>query len=183
LVILALLVAHNAYLLWPRFKALVLQYEDDPAARGRVLAGRLGCFNCHGPEGVGGVANPGSRWETVPGFGEQTLMMYAASDDEVREYPGRRAPKNAPTMRTRTDRARRCARRPIAASPPGGDGTVAHIRAASGCSPHPGAARRGAGGARTAACTVGEMVWAAAQSGISQGLHPRPSDTTRDLAR
>jgi mono/diheme cytochrome c family protein len=80
------LIAENAWLAWPHFRALVLQYQDEPAARGRVLAGRLGCFNCHGPDGAGGVANPGSRWQTVPGFGEQTLMMYAASDDEVRQY-------------------------------------------------------------------------------------------------
>lgn len=86
LVILALLVVENAWLLWPGFKALVLQYQEDPAARGRVLAARMGCFGCHGPDGAGGVANPGSRWQTVPGFGEQTLMMYAESDADVREY-------------------------------------------------------------------------------------------------
>ena len=86
LALIALVVVQNGWLLWPRFRALVLQYQDDPASRGRVLAGELGCFNCHGPGGAGGVPNPGSRWQTVPGFGEQTLMMYATSDDDVRQY-------------------------------------------------------------------------------------------------
>ena len=86
LILLAILLVQNTWLAWPRFKSLVLRHQSDPAARGRVLAAQLGCFNCHGPDGVGGVANPGSRWRTVPGFGEQTLMMYAESDDDVRQY-------------------------------------------------------------------------------------------------
>lgn len=86
LVLVLVLLAENAWLLWPHFRALVLQYQDEPAARGRILAGQLGCFNCHGPDGAGGVANPGSRWQTVPGFGEQTIMMYAESDAEVEQY-------------------------------------------------------------------------------------------------
>jgi mono/diheme cytochrome c family protein len=86
LVLVLVLLGQNAWLAYPRLRAMVLQAQEDPAARGRVLAGELGCFACHGPDGVGGVPNPGSRWQTVPGFTEQTLMMYAHSDDEVREY-------------------------------------------------------------------------------------------------
>lgn len=86
LVLILVLAAQNAWLLYPRLKALVLRSQEDPAWRGRALAAELGCFGCHGPDGAGGVPNPGSRWQTVPGFGEQTLMMYAHGDDEVREY-------------------------------------------------------------------------------------------------
>jgi mono/diheme cytochrome c family protein len=86
LILILIIAAQNAWLLYPRLKALVLRTHEDPAIRGRVLAARLGCFSCHGPDGVGGVPNPGSRWQTVPGFGEQTLMMYAHSDEEIREY-------------------------------------------------------------------------------------------------
>lgn len=86
LLLVLLLVVENLWLAYPTLRGLVLQYQEEPAARGRVLAARLGCFSCHGPDGAGGVPNPGSRWQEVPGFGEQTLMMYAASDDEIRQY-------------------------------------------------------------------------------------------------
>src|ERR1041384_5103607 len=40
---------------------------DDPVAiDGGNVAGRLGCFGCHGPEGRGLIANPGSFKGYVP---------------------------------------------------------------------------------------------------------------------
>jgi mono/diheme cytochrome c family protein len=157
LILLGLLVVQNAWLLWPRFKALVLQYQDDPAVRGRVLAGELGCFNCHGPDGSGGVANPGSRWQTVPGFGEQTLMMYAHSDAEIREYIADGAPRAK-----LEDESYREAMRAQALQMPAYrdfvsrrelDDLVAYVRAASGLfSPPEGAAVRGAQLALEYAC-------------------------------
>ena len=56
-----------------------------PVERGRRLAERTGCFACHGPEGRGGVANPGRTDRTVPGFSDD-LMMYAKDRDAVREW-------------------------------------------------------------------------------------------------
>jgi mono/diheme cytochrome c family protein len=63
----------------------VLRPGPTPAERGRRLAERTGCFACHGPEGHGGVANPGRADRTVPDFGGD-LMMFAKNRDEVREW-------------------------------------------------------------------------------------------------
>ena len=56
-----------------------------PAERGRRLAEANGCFGCHGPEGIRGAANPGRTDGNVPKY-EGTLMMFAESEDEVREW-------------------------------------------------------------------------------------------------
>ena len=56
-----------------------------PSERGRQLAERTGCFACHGPEGRGGVANPGRTDRTVPDFSDD-LMMYAKDRNAVREW-------------------------------------------------------------------------------------------------
>lgn len=70
----------------PRAAAFLLSLEETPAARGRRVAARLGCFACHGPDGRGGVPNPGSEEGEVPSFHEGTPMMYVANDEEIREY-------------------------------------------------------------------------------------------------
>lgn len=85
-----------AWLAYPAARRAVLRPETSAPLRGRELAASLGCFACHGPEGKGGVANPGSQRETVPGFTGRTLMMYVHDDDEIRQYvldgrPDRRA--------------------------------------------------------------------------------------------
>ena len=56
-----------------------------PAERGRRLAEQTGCFACHGPEGRGGVPNPGRADRTVPDFGGD-VMMFARDRDAVREW-------------------------------------------------------------------------------------------------
>src|SRR5262245_25829753 len=57
-----------------------------PAAeRGRRLAARMGCFGCHGPEGIRGAPNPGRTDGTVPGF-EGDVMMFAKSPEEIRQW-------------------------------------------------------------------------------------------------
>jgi mono/diheme cytochrome c family protein len=80
------LVVENGYLLFPVARQFALRCEESDAVRGRRMAAALGCFNCHGPDGRGGVPNPGSQFETVPGFTEQTLMMFAKNDHELAEY-------------------------------------------------------------------------------------------------
>lgn len=75
--------------------AFVTRADLPAAERGRRLAERTGCFTCHGPGGTRGVANHGRADRTVPGF-EGDVMMYARSDDDLREWirdgvPGRRA--------------------------------------------------------------------------------------------
>ena len=75
--------------------AIVARPHLPAAERGRRVAERWGCFTCHGPGGVRGVANHGRADKTVPGF-EGDVMMYAKSDDDIREWitdgvPKRRA--------------------------------------------------------------------------------------------
>jgi len=44
------------------------QAASEAAEAGRELARQHGCFDCHGFDGAGGVANPGSLGGFVPGF-------------------------------------------------------------------------------------------------------------------
>jgi mono/diheme cytochrome c family protein len=76
----------TAYLAWPVARDIVMPPYASDVDQGRVLAGQLGCFTCHGPGGRGGVPNPGSRGGEVPSFREGTLMMYAHDDQDLREY-------------------------------------------------------------------------------------------------
>ncbi len=87
------LVVENAYLVFPAARDLALRTEESEPMRGRHVAETLGCFSCHGPEGRGNVPNIGSALETVPGFTEQTLMMFVENDRELAEYIVDGAPK------------------------------------------------------------------------------------------
>lgn len=83
---LVLLLAENLFLAFPYLKALALQVEITPAQRGQKIADRFGCFACHGPNGTGGVPNPGSKEGKVPAFQGGALMMFVDTNDEIREY-------------------------------------------------------------------------------------------------
>ncbi len=76
----------NAILLYPHARDLIVRPETTPYEHGRAIATGLGCFSCHGPEGRGGIPNPGSEWKTVPAFNERVPMMFAKHDAELREY-------------------------------------------------------------------------------------------------
>lgn len=80
------LVAENLWVFRGEMYSLLVGAEQTEVARGRRLAGELGCFACHGPLGRQGIKNPGSEGETVPTFHEGTPMMYARGDQEIREY-------------------------------------------------------------------------------------------------
>jgi mono/diheme cytochrome c family protein len=80
------LLVENLWLAYPAVRDAVLQAERDDVRVGREAAERLGCFNCHGPAGKGGLANPGSEGETVPSFHEGTPMMFVSNDQDIREY-------------------------------------------------------------------------------------------------
>ena len=73
-------------LAYPALRRIVLQVEVTPPQRGHAVAVRAGCFDCHGPDGTGGIANPGSKDGEVPGFTGGTLMMFVKTEAEVREY-------------------------------------------------------------------------------------------------
>src|SRR5689334_7565510 len=73
-------------LVYPWVHDLVLGVEVTPAERGFRVALRAGCFHCHGPNGTGGVKNPGSEDGEVPGFSGGTPMMWVKNEQEMREY-------------------------------------------------------------------------------------------------
>lgn len=75
-----------AWVAYPPVRSLILQVERTPAERGYEVALRSGCFTCHGPNGGGGVKNPGSSDDEVPGFSGGSPMMWAKSEGELREY-------------------------------------------------------------------------------------------------
>src|SRR5262249_45920677 len=89
----ALVLAEMARLAYPWVRDLVFPPEATSAARGYQVAVAKGCFACHGPAGLGGVHNPGSKEGEVPAFTEQTQMMYVKNADEIREYILDGAPK------------------------------------------------------------------------------------------
>ena len=62
------------------------QPETTAAMRGRQLAERLGCFACHGPFGIGGVADPLAPGGAAPGWEFGVLEAYATSDVQIREW-------------------------------------------------------------------------------------------------
>lgn len=54
--------------------------QPKSVARGEQLATELGCYGCHGDQGTGAIANPGSPLGTVPGW--QTKAFAEAFGDE-----------------------------------------------------------------------------------------------------
>ncbi len=59
---------------------------DELAARGRELARSNGCFSCHGVDGSGGLANPGSIGGFVPGFLGGNFTDLVKDEAEFREW-------------------------------------------------------------------------------------------------
>src|ERR1035437_3133939 len=62
------------------------QVEATPALRGEIAARKLGCFACHGTEGRGGVADPGSRSGLIPGWDGPSVATYALNEAEVVQW-------------------------------------------------------------------------------------------------
>jgi mono/diheme cytochrome c family protein len=54
--------------------------------RGWTVAYQKGCFTCHGPGGIRGMADPGHGLDEVPPFSGGLITMYARSEDEIREW-------------------------------------------------------------------------------------------------
>ena len=54
--------------------------------RGWTVAHEKGCFTCHGPGGIRGMANPGHGLGDVPTFSGGLITMYARDDEEIREW-------------------------------------------------------------------------------------------------
>src|SRR5574341_2488326 len=76
-----ILLGSGVLILWLIF----LRPQLPPAEKGRRLAEKLGCFACHGPEGIRGTKNPGRTDQTVPSY-EGALMMFATSESDIKEW-------------------------------------------------------------------------------------------------
>ncbi|MFN8549656.1 MAG: c-type cytochrome [Candidatus Eisenbacteria bacterium] len=59
---------------------------DNPVRRGRGLAAREGCFACHLSETGRELADPGTKFETIPSFRGGNLMMYAIDKDGIERW-------------------------------------------------------------------------------------------------
>jgi mono/diheme cytochrome c family protein len=72
--------------------AYVVAVSDfGPAPDGQALAGRqaavtLGCFQCHGPQGRGNPANPGSLKGYIPSWDGADYPELVRDDAELREW-------------------------------------------------------------------------------------------------
>jgi mono/diheme cytochrome c family protein len=84
--LLTVLALENVWFFYPEIRGLVVQTDESEEARGRRVADALGCFNCHGPGGRGGVPNAGSKLEAIPAWNGGTPMMFAHGDDDLRDY-------------------------------------------------------------------------------------------------
>lgn len=60
--------------------------DDARAEQGRLLARQYGCFNCHGPQGRGAPANPGSRKGYIPPWDGPDFLDLVRDDVELREW-------------------------------------------------------------------------------------------------
>lgn len=54
--------------------------------RGYEVAYRNGCFSCHGPGGIRGMANPGHADEEIPPWSGGLMTMYVENEGEIREW-------------------------------------------------------------------------------------------------
>lgn len=54
--------------------------------KGRQIAFKLGCFNCHGFEGQGKIKNPGYRYDEIPSWQGETAMMFILKESELKEW-------------------------------------------------------------------------------------------------
>jgi mono/diheme cytochrome c family protein len=85
-IVIALVVVEQVWLLTPAIKSRIFPPAIDAAAAGREIAQEHGCFSCHGPEGLGGIRNPGSDAELIPALAGGEMMMWADSEEQLREW-------------------------------------------------------------------------------------------------
>jgi mono/diheme cytochrome c family protein len=60
--------------------------QDRAARTGYAVAGRLGCFRCHGPGGRGASSNPGSLKGYIPPWDGRDFAELVVGDGELREW-------------------------------------------------------------------------------------------------
>ena len=74
---------------------LIGEVDEPEVIIGLTIAGEMGCFDCHGPMGAGGVANPGTVGGWVPGFFGTSFTQQSESLDGIEGIirTGRPAPR------------------------------------------------------------------------------------------
>jgi mono/diheme cytochrome c family protein len=72
--------------------------EPTAALRGREVAQRLGCFGCHGPDGIRGIADPLAPDRKVPDWTEASAELYIKSADDIRHWILHGAPIDQPPV-------------------------------------------------------------------------------------
>jgi mono/diheme cytochrome c family protein len=61
-------------------------HNIGPVQRGISVASAHGCFACHGPGGVTGLADAGPGIGAVPAFSRDDVHAYARDESEIREW-------------------------------------------------------------------------------------------------
>jgi mono/diheme cytochrome c family protein len=84
--VVALLAAEQVWVFAPVVKGWIFPPITHAAVEGHQIAMRMGCFSCHGPEGLGGFTNPGSDNDVVPALSGGEMMMWADTEQQVREW-------------------------------------------------------------------------------------------------
>jgi mono/diheme cytochrome c family protein len=60
--------------------------NESRVQRGWGVAYEKGCFTCHGPGGIRGMADPGHGLDEVPPWSGGLITMYAQDEGEIREW-------------------------------------------------------------------------------------------------
>ena len=66
--------------------AVLRHPESGPALRGMKKARAMGCFSCHGPEGAGGVGDPGLQGRVIPGWGMGDMAQYVREASDLEHW-------------------------------------------------------------------------------------------------
>ncbi len=61
-------------------------HDISRVQRGWLVASEKGCFTCHGPGGIRGMADPGHGLDEIPPFSGGLITMYVQNEGEIREW-------------------------------------------------------------------------------------------------
>jgi mono/diheme cytochrome c family protein len=59
--------------------------SDNPVRHGVALAGKFGCYYCHGSLGDGGIPDPGLDGRQVPAWSSDMFLVYSDRSREIKE--------------------------------------------------------------------------------------------------
>ncbi|MFC1744130.1 c-type cytochrome [Candidatus Riflebacteria bacterium] len=59
---------------------------SEIAYGGLYVSHKMGCLGCHGPSGLGGITNPGSKNNQIPPWNGKRFGELARNEDEIKEW-------------------------------------------------------------------------------------------------